>query len=226
MAADTQTVLTYLDAYCERAGEAGLWAEPLNAATNLFFILAALVSARALWKVRAGFRADLWALVVFLFAIGVGSGLWHMFASHHTMLMDVLPITLFINLYLISALRRLLGLSWGKTLLAWGAYFGLGMLAQVSLPPDLLNGTIMYIPTFLTLALLTVAVARVQPAMGHVFVRVLLVWCLSLTFRTVDREICEMFPYGTHFLWHTLNAWVLWRLLGVLIGRARYTQAY
>jgi len=222
----TETVITYLDAYCERAGEMGLLAEPLNALTNLFFIVAAILAASELWKVKQGFRVDLWLLVVFLFSIGVGSGLWHVFATQHTMLMDVIPITLFINLYLLSALRRLLHLGWGGTIAAWLAYFGLGMAAQFTLPPDLFNGTIMYIPTFVTLLVLTMVVRREHRGVGHVFGKVLLVWCASLVFRTIDPLVCEAFPWGTHFLWHMLNAWVLWRLLRVLIDRARYAQPH
>lgn len=216
----TQTVLTYLDGYCERAMQAGLFAEPLNAVTNLCFIVAAVLAARQLRRVPDIFKVDLWLLVAFLFAIGIGSGAWHMVPTGHTVLMDVLPITLFINAYLLSALKRLLGLRWLKVAFWWFLYFAGGIVAQIVLPPDTLNGTIMYIPTFLTLAVLTWAVRAKDPVLGRVFLRVLGVWALSLTFRTVDLEICEIFPYGTHFLWHALNAWVLWRLLSVLIARA------
>lgn len=219
MAADGN-VLTYLDAYCERAGEAGLWAEPLNALTNLFFIVAAILAARMLLKTSvAGRKFDLWLLVAALFAIGIGSGLWHLYANSHTMLMDVIPITLFINIYLVSALRRLFLLNWNKVVFWWFAYFAAGMVAQYTLPPDMLNGTIMYIPTFITLAVMTVMLKKRGDGAAHAFTLALAVWCASLTFRTVDMQVCAQFPWGTHFLWHTLNAWVLWRLLKVLIAR-------
>jgi hypothetical protein len=32
------------------------------------------------------------------------------------------------------------------------------------------------------------------------------VFVIALTFRTLDDAICPMFPVGTHFLWHLLNA--------------------
>lgn len=214
------TVLTYLDAYCERAGEAGLWAEPLNAVTNLFFIAAAIIAGRLMLRTQIGAKVDLWLLVFFLFLIGIGSGLWHMYATHHTMLMDVLPITLFINVYLVSALRRLFGFSWAKVAAGWGAYFALSMVAQKVLPPDMLNGTVMYLPTFLTLAILTVGLRMRDSVTAGIFRSVLLVWTGSLIFRTVDVEVCNWLPIGTHFLWHVLNAWVLYRLLKVLIDKA------
>jgi hypothetical protein len=216
---DQQNVLSYLDSYCERAGDGALLAEPLNLFTNLCFIVAAIFAARLLLKNPGNRRLDLWLLVLFLFAIGIGSGLWHAVPTGHTVLMDVIPITLFINVYLVSALRRLLGFSWNKVVFWWFVYFAAGIGAQYVLPPDLLNGTIMYVPTFLTLAILTWVIAKRDSAVGSIFKKVLLVWLASLAFRTIDPEICAAFPYGTHFLWHCLNAWVLYRLLKVLIAR-------
>ena len=49
------STLTYFDSYCERAGEIGLWAEPLNAITNIAFLLAAYHCYK-LWRDWDGFR--------------------------------------------------------------------------------------------------------------------------------------------------------------------------
>ncbi|MES2984907.1 MAG: hypothetical protein V4735_06960 [Pseudomonadota bacterium] len=216
------SVLTYLDGYCERAGHATLLAEPLNAVTNLFFILAAVLVVRALLRLPRGLaRVDLWLLAGALFLIGIGSGLWHLHPTKTTVLMDVIPITLFINIYLIAALRRLLGLSWNRVALWWLIYCAAGVVAQRVLSPELLNGTIMYIPTYLTLGLITAALWVRDRAVGRVLLVVMLVWSASLIFRTIDLDICERMAFGTHFLWHTLNAWVLWRLSMVLVEKAR-----
>jgi hypothetical protein len=43
------------------------------------------------------------------------------------------------------------------------------------------------------------------------------VFTVSLVFRTVDQAICGAFPLGTHFVWHVLNAAVLFVLLNVAI---------
>lgn len=212
------TVLTYLDAYCERAGDPTLWGEPLNAVTNLFFIFAAIAAALALRK-RERQPVDLWLLIASLFAIGIGSGLWHLIPNGATVLMDVIPITLFIHIYLVAAMRRLLGFSWLKTGVWWGIYMGVSVVSQLVLPPGTLNGTVMYLPTYATLIILSAAVARRDKAAGRVFFTMVLIWTASLIFRTIDRDICEQFHVGTHFLWHTFNAYMLYRLLTVLIRR-------
>ena len=217
------TALSYLDGYCERAGDPGIWGEPLNAATNLCFLVAALAAAYAIGKLNRPGRAviDLWLLVAALAAIAIGSGLWHIAPRHDTVLMDVIPITIFINIYLIAALRRFFRLAWWKIAALWAAYTAIGVAAQILLPPDTLNGTIMYVPTYLTLLVLTGAIRRVDAESGRAFIPIVLIWTASLVFRTIDMQICAIFPYGTHFLWHTLNAIVLYRLLIVLAAKAK-----
>jgi len=219
----TVSTLTYLDGYCERAGNPDLWAEPLNAVTNLAFIIAAYLVWRALRKLpdhtfaRVG---DIYLLIASLTAIGIGSFIWHSFAGH-TVLADVIPIALFINIYLIAALKRLFGFGWTRTVSLWGIYQLAGMAAQIYLPPNTLHGTVMYLPTLGALGIMTGALVRKQAPEGAVFAKVLSVWVLSLMFRTIDLDVCSAIPIGTHFLWHLLNAWVLWRLSMVLVARAQ-----
>ncbi len=212
------TVLTYLDGYCERAGDPSIFAEPLNAVTNLFFIIAAVLAMQAIRKLPADSnRTDLWLLTAALFGIGIGSSIWHLYPTGATVLMDVIPITLFINIFLIAALRRLFTLSWRRTLCWWGLYLILTIAAQLYLPAGLLHGTVMYLPTYAALVALVFALAKRDRDTARTFMNVTTVWTISLILRTIDLEVCGQFVIGTHFLWHTLNAWVLWRLLGVLI---------
>ena len=66
-----------LDNYCERVGtDANFWGEPLNAVSNLAFVLAALwvlVLARREGKLDW----SVGALTATLFAVGIGSFLFH-----------------------------------------------------------------------------------------------------------------------------------------------------
>ena len=126
-----------LGVYCERAGSADQWAEPLNALTNLAFLVAAVAVGWRLQRTpglswRNGW--DLWLLTGLLAAIGIGSGLWHSFAT-----------------------------SWG-------------------------------------------------------------LFAVSSAFRTLDAAVCSLVPLGTHFLWHLLNALVLFLLLDSLRQRGRYAS--
>ena len=205
--------LTHLDAYCERAGDPGFWAEPLNAITNLFFIFFAVLALRDLQKLTEhSFKKtwDIWLLVFAMFAIGLGSGLWHTYAVQWAVIADVIPIGIFINVYIFSVFIRVIGLKWWWTALVWAAYTAAGAFMQSSFPPDFLHGTVMYLPTYLMLIALISIMAIRNMACTANFFGITLVFTLSLTMRTIDLELCNIFPYGTHFLWHTLNAVVLY----------------
>lgn len=209
----------YLDMYCERAGEATALAEPLNAFTNLAFIIAAYLVAHTLLVMRKSEHKriwDVWVLVGTLGLIGFGSGAWHMFATHATLLMDVIPIGIFIHVYVWSFSMRILRFRWWEALMLWGAFQGGSMWLEANTSPDALNGTMMYVPTYLVLLFVAaVSFAKSNPAFGTL-VKVIAVWTISLTFRTMDMGWCSAFPFGTHFLWHLMNAWVLYQLLMIL----------
>lgn len=222
------TVLTYLDTYCERAGQAGLLAEPLNAASNFAFLIAAamallvLLKRRDISSLKDGLKvtaSPVFILIVLLAAIGIGIGslLWHLFASAGTMLGDVLPIALFIHVYLFACLRWIIGLEWRWVTVWWCIFFVCGLAAQLLIPADLLHGTIMYVPTYLALAILTGVLYQRNSAQTHMFAMTLVLWTISLVFRTIDLPLCPAFPLGTHFVWHLLNAVVLYRLIVSLI---------
>jgi hypothetical protein len=47
------------------------------------------------------------------------------------------------------------------------------------------------------------------------------VFVTSLIFRVIDLDICGLLPVGTHFLWHILNAVVIYLVLcGAIEQRA------
>jgi hypothetical protein len=211
-----------IDGYCERLGP-GLWAEPLNAATNAAFILAALIALGL--AIRAG-RLDgpLALLVVLTVAVGTGSFLFHTHATAWAALADTVPIGLFILGYFAATMNRFAGLSWGRSLalmlIFLTAMVVLSALMRCTLAP-LIGGSSGYVPPLL--ALLGVGLwlaARARPA-GRWLVAAAGVFALSLTFRALDGPLCAAWPVGTHFLWHLLNGLVLGLLLVALIRHGR-----
>jgi hypothetical protein len=207
------------DAYCERLGPE-FWAEPINALTNLAFLIAAFGMAI---RLRGSGLPRAWALVAVLAAIGVGSFLFHSFATGWAALADVIPIAAFILIYVFIAHRDYLGhgvwLSWGAVLafLPYAALTGSGFGA---LP--FFDISAAYWPVVLAL-LLYAAVLRGRLARGFVLGAAIL--SASLVARSLDMPLCGLLPFGTHFLWHVLNAVMLAHMIEVyrvhmLAGRA------
>ena len=102
--------------YCERRDH-GFWSEPVNALTNIAFLLAA-AAAFALWRRRRETDYPALALIVVTALVGVGSFVFHTVATRGAMLFDVVPIAVFIYGYFLLALRR---------------FFGLGALASTAI---------------------------------------------------------------------------------------------
>ena len=200
----------FIDLYCERIGP-GLWAEPWNAATNLAFIAAGVLLAVVLRRAEPAVRRDpaILCLVALVFIIGVGSGLFHTFAQFWSMLADVIPITLFILLYMYLALRRLLALP------LWGCLLGVAVVLVLTVVMPVGFGFSVSTYGVALAAMLGVGgvlhFGRRHPAGPRILVAAG-VFAVSLALRTADLPLCGVLPLGTHFLWHLLNAVVLFSL--------------
>lgn len=206
----------YLHYYCERAGEAGIWAEPVNAISNAAFLIAALWMVWTLRGIPLRRFPDGYLLTLMITAIGIGSGAWHLHPTGTTLAMDVLPITLFINLYLMAFLWRAFGLRWYWIALAVLGLQGLNATAGALFPPDTLNGTLLYLPTLLVMGVMTLVSWRIGKPFWLDLLLITGIWTTSLAFRTMDGWVCGVLPMGTHFLWHIANAVVLFELLCLL----------
>jgi hypothetical protein len=198
--------------YCERAG-AVFWAEPVNALTNAGFLVAAL-AAFLEWRRAGGRDVPVLALIVVMVLIGLGSFAFHTLATRGAVYLDIIPIAVFIYGYLALALRRFLGLRCVPTIAIVAAYIVLSRVPGRLVPPGTLNSSIDYLPALAALLIMVWFVpARVRTAVGLAT----LTFIVSLAFRTVDRTVCGTFPLGTHFIWHLLNAVVLFVLLRAAI---------
>ncbi len=197
----------YIDLYCERLAP-GLFGEPLNAATNLLFVLAAVLLARGLARSPHARRDD-WLLAALVAAVGLGSLVFHMAATRGTSVLDKVFIALFILVFFQRWLTRVAGLGLRGSL-AGAAVF---VVASVGIgrvvPPETWNGSVLYLPALLGLTGVAAWTRRLGRDGAALFGAALGVFVLAVTFRSIDLAVCDRFPWGTHFLWHSLNALVL-----------------
>jgi len=206
-----------VDLYCERT-DASFWSEPVNALSNAAFLIAAAL-ALDLW--RRGDRKD-WpalALIVIVAAVGVGSFVFHTVATRAAILADVVPIGVFIYGYLLLALRRFLHLRVIVAAPIVVAYAAGAQALSALAPARLLNGSVGYLPALA--ALIAVAVAAREQGTRRSLGLAAVVFAISLAFRTADIALCPQFPLGIHFVWHVLNAVVLYVLLRAAIAARR-----
>jgi hypothetical protein len=177
--------------------------EPANAVSNAVIVLFGLASMYTVAR-RTPRAYDLYIVAALLIACGIGSGIWHGFRDGTALFWEVRAGLFFLLGLAICWSRRLwspLGavvfvIAFVVTFQYSREYLSVGNQRWVAAAPSvILFGSI--------LATQTVMRSKKAAMLG------LLAMALSLTalgFRTYDREVCDVFPIGTHWLWHIFNS--------------------
>ena len=232
--------------YCERGQDAAFWAEPLNALSNVAYLLAACAAAALLVRERreaaqpgpAALQGTvpMIALILLAATIGVGSFLFHTVATRWARLADVIPIGVFMVGYLVYALRTFLGLRAMQVAGLAVLFLAItAVAASISCPlkgaslvtyarEPCLKGSLGYIPALAALLLVAVLVHR-----RHAVARPLLMaagaFGAAIMLRWLDTRACPFTMLlgkarGTHAGWHVLTALTLYLLLAAAIRDA------
>ena len=220
--------------YCERGTSTELLAAPINALSNFAFLLAGLIGLQLVLRRPAEERsADHFLLPVLVLFIGLGSLAFHLYADQETALADVVPIAVFMLVYLGFALNRFLGVAPGVTvLLVIGFTAIMALVSQIQCSPNAigffgpevqdakpcLNGSVFYLPALGAM----IVIGLLLHERGHKAAPWVLwaaaIFAVSVTLRSLDLSLCERVvidgrKLGTHFAWHVLNALALFLLL-------------
>ena len=210
--------LSHFYGVCERVS-ASWYAEPLNTISNFGFLYVAVMIYRYYHKHEDLERRWIWdihALTFLTFIIGVNSIMFHMFPTPITELMDTIPIVMFIMIYFTSILFRIGRVNLFQGIICLVAFVGFSHML-VHQFPRALNDSIGYLSSMIALVVIAVYLhLKARPSSTH-FMMAAIIGITSLFCRAIDRELCGMFPLGTHFLWHMLNATLLYILMKQIV---------
>ena len=203
-----------MDAYCERVGM-GVFAEPLNAVSNVSFLLAAL-AAWVLAKRTGALSVGVRVLIAIGASVGIGSILWHTYPTMLTLILDSVPILIFIIWYIWLYARNVIGM---RPLFAVASAAAFLLATFLALPfAGVLHGAFVYTPGLIVTLVLGVLHARARRrAARFTLLAAAGVYLAALFFRTIDNEVCPVLPIGTHFLWHLLIGLVTYLAMRPLI---------
>ncbi|MBY0531296.1 MAG: ceramidase domain-containing protein [Xanthobacteraceae bacterium] len=207
-----------IDLYCERL-HAGLWAEPVNAVSNLAFFLAA-AGAYWLWKREGKHDRFILLLIALAALVGIGSTLFHVFATRWGLFADTIPIAIFVVTFLVFTLRRFLNQSVVMTTIWIALFLACAAILPRLLPLGFMNNSGFYFPVLGALMILGVLLRMKGGGMrwvGGAYLCAGALFALSLSFRIVDPSVCAQFPLGTHFIWHSLNGALIYLMLWTVI---------
>jgi hypothetical protein len=102
-------------------------------------------------------------------------------------------------------------------LIVLAMYFAATFYAEASVPASVLWGGALYLPTVLLMLVIGASLYVQQMPGAGAFLTATAVFLISFAARTLDARVCAAFPLGTHFLWHLLNAALLFILIRAAI---------
>lgn len=203
-----------VDLYCERTSP-DFWAEPVNALTNILFLVGAWFAWRRAKVIDAN-SIGVKLLLGLMCAIGIGSFLFHTFATQWARVLDVIPILFFQLVYAWLYCREVIKTRFIFALVVVLGYFTSALFGRQF--PQILNGSLIYAPAILVLLMLGIYHVATRRFERYILLGAIGVFIVALTCRTLDNIICPYFPLGIHFMWHVCNALVLYMMLRGLIA--------
>jgi hypothetical protein len=196
----------------------GLFAEPLNAVSNVSFLLAAW-AAWVLASRTGALSAGIRVLIALAASVGVGSILWHTVPTMLTLVLDIVPILIFIMWFIWLYARNVIGL---QPVFAGASAVAFLLATLLAIPfSGVLHGAIVYTPGLIVTLVLGVFHAREQTSARFTLLAAAGVYLAALFFRTIDNEVCPVLPIGTHFLWHLLIGLVTYLAMRSMILSTR-----
>ena len=217
-------------AWALTASEAPVWLVVATTAATVGVLAVALTWAPAAFPDPGLSWPVLWLSANGL-VVGVGSFLFHTVAEPWAGAADGGPIMMFILGYFVVAMNRFAGLGWWQAALATlGFVVGMVVLSTVLrfAVGEAMGGSQSYVPALVALVAVGwwLSERRAHPA-GRALMLAGGLFGASLAFRTLDGPICDIFPIGTHFLWHLFNGAIFWVLLRALVlhGEPRPARA-
>ena len=199
--------------YCE-SGIGIFSTQPINTISNIALLIAAYFAYRLVMIKEVKDRTV--KILPFVIAItGIGSMLWHGMPHSLTNFADTLPLSTFVLISLFLFLEKLLE----KRVLVWKIFLAFILVEtpfMFHLLPSI-NGFLPYSIVLIFGAFLVYGLIKKSKALTPDLVIIISLFATALIFRTLDLIICPIFSVGTHFIWHILNALVLYLVVRVLV---------
>lgn len=213
------TPLVHFFGVCERQQPDNMFAEPLNVLSSIGFFIAAFLifnKCRNHPEIKNERKLDIHVLNILMVAIGCGSIIFHMAPSHYTELLDITFIVIFINLFFFSFLVRIAKLKIYQIVVTYLAFTGSTHML-VSQFPNAMNDSIAYLSSVFTVVFIAFYLRIKRRSGSSDFMLAAVLGLISLFFRSIDNYVCDQIRMGTHFMWHSLNAFVMYLLMKQLV---------
>jgi hypothetical protein len=189
--------------YCER-NSIETFAEPLNALSNVAFVLCGII-----FFLRKGMiKNPLPYSVIF---IGFSSFLFHYIPTRFYSTLDVFSILLFVVLYNTLLTKNILNYSFFKSALSSIILILMSFLLGILFSKTIISTSSFYLG--LLSYMIYIAFLLKKASNIKYFLIAIILFSISLIVRSIDIYLCDLISFGTHFVWHILNSLVIYFLI-------------
>ena len=191
--------------YCERQ-ITDFWGEPVNALTNLIFVVLGLT---LVFKTKT--NKYCFYLSIQIIAIGIASFIFHTFANRLGAVLDISSIIVFGMTYIFAVNLCFLNASYFSSFLIATLLipfsFAVSFLTMASFGE--LNGSSWYISFVILFLIYAFLLRKTCSDFSRVLFYSTPFFVISIIFRSIDQAFCNIIPVGTHFIWHIMNGILL-----------------
>lgn len=192
-----------------------LRSQPANLFTNIAFLASSFFIFKLIKKKKITDKG-IYSLFFGSILIGLGSISHHTFPDNFTLLLDGLPIYIFLFLGLSQLLYILMG-NKIKAISLILVYVLLNFFAPIviKIPFDpnaitpIINIVFLLPIIFIFYKRFGTKTNKLTLSFGF--------YALATIFFLLDEKICSQFPLGTHFLWHIFNAFAVYYLVSYIV---------
>ena len=189
--------------YCERT-TLEAFGEPINTLSNIAFILCGLM----LIFIKKMKLNPLPYAVIF---IGISSFLFHYIPTKLFSILDIFSIILFVIIYNILLTRNILKYSMSYSILSSFLLLLITYFIGILLFKTIVGSSSFYLGLLLYMLLILFLIRKIENL--KYFLLAIILFALSIFFRSIDTFLCNYIFFGTHFIWHIINSLVLYYLI-------------
>jgi len=192
--------------YCENTLFAGYF-EPINFLSNFAIIFSGLLIWRYIHQQKIEDRfSKVFALLVIL--TGIGSMTWHFTQTLPTLLLDILPVMIIAISSFAIIYYRLTKSRMIATVIVMGGFLLIPIAQYIATelfglpgsngPPiiGIISGILFFV---------TIVYYKAKQTCARLLLPIAF-FVVAILFRQVDLLVCDIIPFGTHFLWHCFNS--------------------
>ena len=189
--------------YCER-NSIETFAEPINAISNVAFVLCGII-----FFLRKGMiKNPLPYSVIF---IGLSSFLFHYIPIRFFSTLDVFSILVFVVLYNTLLTKKILNYTYFKSALSSFILILLSFLLGILLSKTIISTSSFYLGLLSYMIYIAFLLKKVSNI--KYFLIAIILFSISLIFRSVDIYLCDFISFGTQFVGHILKSLVIYFLI-------------